>query len=345
MLTNQLSVIPQSVNHKYIPQQVDFTFLHSNLSQLVGKKVIFRTDFSREPLALQSFGSQKGGVPDCVREFSNHSRERIVVGIDSSCALVGEAEDGSIFAGRVTTVYRSQNGVQTYCRAGPIIFYLNYEWFSKSFGSSIPKGKLHAIISEVSVAERFVRIFLERQAQLQAAKSLSDAIIAIDGSLQRSTLESREISIHEVQRVASENLNELVGVSKTSNIREISGAAAALNALKRGSVFIDITDAIRAVSQRVGSNKIVAAKFSATAPVFRVDFSSSNGEDESQILADLKSNDVFFRGYPETLRLAHHLSVFDSSTISSIRSYLSRRYRLIQIPSDDLRATVLGKLV
>jgi hypothetical protein len=37
--------------------------------------------------------------------------------------------------------------------------------------------------------------------------------------------------------------------------------------------------------------------------------------------------------------------VFDSSTISSIRSYLSRKYRLINIPSDDLRATILGKLV
>jgi len=79
--------------------------------------------------------------------------------------------------------------------------------------------------------------------------------------------------------------------------------------------------------------------------VFRVDVSRCNVEEDSQVLGDLKQNDLFFRGYPETLRLAHHLSVFDSSTISSTRSYLSRRFGLIHIPSDDLRATVLGKLV
>ena len=345
MLTNQLSIIPDRVISKTVPQQVDLDFLHSNLGQLAGKKVIFRSDFSKESLALQSFDSQKGVPLTSIREFSSNPRERLVAGIDSSCVLVGETEDGSIYAGRVTTVYGSKDGVQTYCRAGPIIFYLNYEWFSSSFGASIPKNKLHAIISEVSVAERFIRIYLERSAQLQAAKSVSDALIAIDGSLQRSTLESREASLHEVQRAASENFNQVIGFSKSSNIREISSAANALSALKKGGVFIDITEAIRAVSHRVGNNKIVAAKFSATAPVFRVDFSSYNVEDETQILADLKSNDVFFRGYPETLRLAHHLSVFDSSTISSIRSYLSRRYRMVQVPSDDLRATVLGKLV
>ena len=61
------------------------------------------------------------------------------------------------------------------------------------------------------------------------------------------------------------------------------------------------------------------------------------------MLGDLKANYLFFRGYPETLRLAYHLAVFDSSTISSIRGYLSKKYRLIHIPSDDLRATILGK--
>ncbi len=344
MLTNQLSIIPERVISRTLPQQADLHLLHSNLDQLAGKKVIFRTDFSKEPLALQSFYAQKGGPLAPIKEFSRDPRERLVVGIDSSCVLVGETEDGSIFAGRVTTVYGSKDGVQTYSRAGPIIFYLNYGWFSASF-TSIPKNKLHAIVSEVSVAERFVRIYLERQAQIAAAKSLSDAIVAIDGSLQRSTLETRDVSIHEVQRTAAENSNQLIGISKASNIREISSAACALAALKKGSVYTDITDAIRAVSHRIGTNRIVAAKFSPTSPVFRVDFSSYNRDDEAQILGDLKSNDVFFRGYPETLRLAHHLSVFDSSAISSIRSYLSRRYGLVQIPCDDLRATVLGKLV
>jgi len=93
------------------------------------------------------------------------------------------------------------------------------------------------------------------------------------------------------------------------------------------------------------AGRVLVARFSQNSRVFRVDVSRVNVEEDSQVLSDLKQNDLLFRGYPETLRLAHHLAVFDSSTISSTRSYLSRKYGLIHIPSDDIRATILGKLV
>ncbi len=343
MMSNQLSIIPGRAISKNAYDLSEINFLHSSLDKLSGKRVIFRSDFSKESIQLQSFDSKLSANAPEIREFSSSPSERIIAGIDSSCVLVGETEDGSIYAGRVATVFGSKNGILTFCRQGPMIFYLNRESLLEA--GALPKDKVNAIVSDVSLAERFIRIYLERTAQLNAARSVSDAIVVVDGALQRSSFELRQFSMHELQMSCAEGSNQLIGFSKGSSIKDVSNAASALGALSKGSVYVDITEAVRAFSHRVGGNKVVAAKFSATAQVFRVDFSSHNAEDESQILADLKYNDVRFRGYPETLRLAHHMSVFDSSTISSVRGYLSKRYGLVQVPSDDLRATVLGKLV
>ncbi len=343
MMSNQLSIIPNRTMSKNLFEQVGVDFFPSSLDNLAGKRVIFRHDFSKEAIVLRSMASERSVIPSNVKEFAASPRERVVAGIDSSCALVGETEDGSIYAGRVTTVYGSRYGIQTYCRQGPFIFYLD----SKSLlaGGTVPREKVYAIVSESTIAERFIRILMERSAQIHAARSVSDALIVVDGALQRSSLELRQFSLHDLQRSCAEASNELVGFSKGSSVKDVSNAANLLGSIAKGSVYIDITEAVRAFSKRIGNNKVVAAKFSPTATVFRVDFSSNNAEAESQLLADLKYNDVRFRGYPETLRLAHHMSVFESSLISSIRSYLSTRYHLIQVPSDDLRATVLGKLV
>jgi hypothetical protein len=341
MMNNQLSIIPQSIVPASQTLQ-SFFEAEPNFDQLSGKRVVFRTDYSKEPILLEKTTSKASNHQ--IRKFSDKTRDMIVTGIDSSCVLVGETDEGPIFAGRVTTVYGSRNGIRTYVRRGPLLFYLNYEWLAR-LSSYFSREKLLAISSETRLAERFIRIYMERVAQIEASRSISDSIIAIDGSLQKSSFEIRETSLREVQRIASENMNQLIGVSKASNIREISSAISTLCSLNEGSAYIDITESVRAISNRVGSNKVVAAKFGSNFPVFRVDLSSSNTDEDSQILANFQANDIFFRGYPETLRLAHHLSVFDSSAISSIRSYLSSRYRLVEVASDDLRATILGKLV
>jgi hypothetical protein len=343
MMSNQLSVILEASISKTTFDAPDLRILHSGLETLSGKKVIFRSDFSRESIPIQSFHSQKSPGTSKIIKFSETPQEKLVAGIDSSCVLVGETEDGSIYAGRVTTVYGSKSGIQTYCREGPFIFYLHNKLLLNS--GLIPRDTARAITSEVTIAERFIRMYMERSALLHVSKSVSNCIIAVDGSLQRSSLELRQFSIQEAQRACAHSFNELIGFSKGSSLKDISDATSLLSALDKGSVFIDITDAVRALSRRIGSNRVVAAKFSSASTVFRVDFSCDNTENDAQVLSDLKFNDVRFRGYPETLRLAHHMSVFDSSTVSSVRSYLSRNYGLVHVASDDLRARVLGKLV
>ena len=344
-MNNQLSLVPEPSS---LQQLVDIESLSENLDRsltnLVGKKVFFRSDFSKESIPLQNLESSSKPLPYQIQNFAANPRERQVVGIDSSCALIGETEDGSIFAGRVAIVSSSKTKIRRHCRAGPFIFYMNQKTLAEEMSSRLPRKAIRAILTDTSLAERFIRIRLERSAQLQAARTNSDALILVDGSLRSSMLETRALCLREVERATEENFNQLVGLSKTSSLKYVSNAAGWLQSTGKSNSFFDISDSLKIFMQSLES-RVLVAKFSPNSQVFRVDMSKVNAEDDAQILSDLKHNDIFFRGYPETLRLAHHLSVFDSFTISSTRSYLSKKFGMVRIASDDLRATILGKLV
>ncbi len=342
MMNNQLNVIPSNK----LEDEFSKAALVSRLGSLSGKRVVFRTDFSKESLPLQPLSTEASRYSNYhPQSFSITPCDRVVASIDSSCALIGETEEGAIYAGRVATVISSRGSIQKYMRAGPIIFYLDPTTVQANLGSYSQRRVLNLVVQDRSVAERFIRVQLERKAQIRASEMLRDAIIMVDGALKSSVLEQNNTTLKNLQDSCLENSNQLIGMSKASSLRMISNGAAILQVYPKSQVFLDITESVRALLPAFGSNKITVAKFSLNCPIFRVDFSRTNTEDEAQLFSDLKHNDIFFRGYPETLRLAHHLSVFDAATVSSVRGYLARQYGLIPIPSDDLRAAVLGKFV
>jgi hypothetical protein len=347
-MNNQLNVLSQSSPSTLELQLPHFNLneLNGELSHLKGKRVLFRTDYSKECIPYNAFRGSRDSIGDhyFLREFSPLPRERAVVGIDSSCALIGETEDGSIYAGRSAMVCSVGSKIITYRRLGPVIFYLGGEILHKGYDLNLPRRVMTALLLEHRIGERFVRTLLERWMQFQAAEQLSDAIVLVDGSLRSSILEPRGLALKEIERRCERNFNQVLGISKASTLKIISTASSELSSSVRGGVFFDLTEIVRALLASV-RNRVLIVKFASNSPVFRVDASKSNGDEDSQVLADLKFNDLLHRGYPETLRLAHHLSVFDSALISSIRSYLSRKYELTPVPSDDLRAMILGRLV
>ena len=355
-MNNQLSVIPPRTEVQFEPGTFDLNLsifgrekLQSRLLSLSGKKVFFRSDFTKETIPLQSPADHQtttSSIPFQVREISSSSpRQRLVVAVDSSCVLIGETEEGAIYAGRVAVVYASRSKVVKYCRAGPIIFYLDPTTIRSELGQEAFGKVARLILHDRTLAERFIRTQLERTAQLEASRACSDSLILVDGSLRSSILEPRTHSLKQLERTSEENFNQLVGISKASSVKFLAKTASSLQSLGRpGGVFVDVTDSVRALIPSIEC-RVLLARFTRNSQVFRVDFSHHNAEEECQVLSDLKFNDVLFRGYPETLRLAHHLSVFDASTVSSVRSYISSKCGVIHVPSDDLRATILGRLV
>jgi hypothetical protein len=342
-MNNQLNVVPQVETSLFDLESLGYS-PEDSLSTLSGMKVFFRSDFSKETIPLQNLESLPAQCPYQIRSFSPDSKEREIIAVDSSCVLIGETEEGSIFAGRVARVCAKGSKVVSYHRAGPFVFYMTIKYLSEQLRNALPQKSLRAIASDNSLAERFIRMKLERSVQILSARISSESIILVDGSLKTSSLETRGQGLRELERTAERNQNQLMGIGKSSALRIVSNAATLLQRVGSGETFFDITEAVRLFFSSTES-RILVAKFSLNSPVFRVDVSRWNSEDDSGVLAGLKKNDLFFRGYPESLRLAHHLSVFDSSTVSSIRSFLSRKYGLIHVPTDDLRATILGKLV
>lgn len=350
-MNNQLNVIPQPDNESSeSPLDLGGALQRENgqsrLALLLGKKVFFRSDYSKEAIPLQSLGdlAEPSALPFQLNELASSPRERMIIAVDSSCVLIGETDDGAIYAGRVALVYGTKSKIVRYCRAGPIIFYLDSEAMRSDLGSRVAPRVTKLIMNDRALAERFIRVRLERVAQIEATKLASDSILLVDGSLKSSILEPRGLTLKDLERTSEENFNQLIGISKGTSLRFISRTASSLQSVKRSSVYLDVTESVAAFSMNIES-RILVVKFANNSPVFRVDSSLKNAEEDSQILADVKFNDIMFRGYPETLRLAHHLSVFDASTISSVRGYLSSKYGIVQVPSDDLRARILGRLV
>ncbi len=61
-------------------------------------------------------------------------------------------------------------------------------------------------------------------------------------------------------------------------------------------------------------------------------------------LGCMLSNDSYNAGYPESLRVAHHLSVFSRCEDMALKAYISNRYSLKQLRSFGLRRIALGGL-
>ena len=87
---------------------------------------------------------------------------------------------------------------------------------------------------------------------------------------------------------------------------------------------------------------IILVRFSSDGHPFRIDISSFS--DIEQSLSLLLSSDSFYHGYPETLRLAHHLCIFNATQSDSIKSYLVKNMGVVEIPSEDIRHTTLGSM-
>jgi len=345
-MTNQLNIVTQEEPEaRFLAQSLEKASFPNNLENLRGKRVIFKHDFSKECLPLQPLRkSSRIEFFREIREFSPHPKEREIAAIDSSCVLVGETEEGAIYSGRVTAVRAFGRKIKTYIRFGPAIFYLEPNSMFPSLPSRLSRKIINILLLDKGLAEKFIRTQLERWLQFELSGELTQGIILIDGGLRSSDLESREFSLSEIERRSEENSNQILGISKSTNLRLISSYALELDFCRSGGVYLDITDSLKMILPKLHC-RVLVAKLSANAPAFRVDCARSNLEDDSQVLSDLKHNDVIYRGYPETLRLAHHLSTLDISTVNSIRAYLSRKYEMTAVPNDDLRATVLGKLL
>jgi hypothetical protein len=123
----------------------------------------------------------------------------------------------------------------------------------------------------------------------------------------------------------------MVGFSKSSNLIFSEEAVSAISRTGAASYY-KVDD---------GPIKTVLAKFTPDGLVFRLDLTEETGPLDV-ILGRIMFNDAFSSGYPDSLKVAHHLSVFSKAEDQALKAFVTRRFRLRQLPTFSLRTIALG---
>ena len=286
-------------------------------TELAGKAFVF-SRYGRELYPCFE-PTDAGLVPGCIIPIKEG---RPVASVDSTCVLIGETSQGSLFASRTAVGLSYGGGLRRFFRLGPILVYATDSGMT-GLGIDVLPSELDLILSDHAVAERFIRNAVERRV-IAALSSKEDTILMADGSLKHPLGHRQPYGPQRRGRIT------LVGFSKSSNLILSEDAMAALSAATVPSYYVVDNGPIRTV----------LAKFTPGGLVFRLDLSSP--EPSETTLGRILWNDAFASGYPDSLKVAHHLSVFSRAEDQALKAYVTQRFRVRQLHTFPLRKIALG---
>ncbi len=306
--------------------------LKPKLDALMGKQVVFSPD-ERE------FGPLGGWEP---RDYHFDIRPIVAIdepapiaAIDSSCVFIGDTDDGSIYSARCGLALSFMGRSVMHFKIGPILFYIDGD---SARLSNLDRKLAKLALFDTSAAKRMIRVRVERVIQNEISKYLTNAVILVDGSLKSSVFEDRASGLKQILQNCMANNNYLVGISKTTRLKVLDQIASLL-IRKNHASYIDVESIVKTMVSNVFGRPLLA-KFSADGLVLRVDVLNEPNEPLGKLLA----NDTLSHGYPETLRLAHHVSTFTGTDLSCVRSFIISKFNAREMMYEDTRRTLLGDL-
>jgi hypothetical protein len=163
---------------------------------------------------------------------------------------------------------------------------------------------------------------------MELSSHFTKSIILIDGSLKSSLFENKSQGITKVAENCLLNKNSIVGISKNTKIKILDSISSPLTKI-HGPAYMDIEMIIKSLIRNTIGNNLLVKFGNNNSHVLRADVVTNNGKIE-ETLGRLLGNDSIAGGYPETLRLAHHISTFTSTEISCLRSHVLNNYDVIE---------------
>jgi hypothetical protein len=311
--------------------------LAPKLDVLKGKKIVFCYD-DKKMIPVDGWGMRSNPYDTTtittIRPIKDNA---LVAAIDSSSVKLAETEDGSVYGIKcgVATAYAGHTLM--HFKIGPVLFYLSEKTIHES---ELEERLSRLVILDDDLAKRLIRIRVERAVQKEIASHFTNSIILVDGSLKASIFEERERSISKISESSVLRKNMLIGISKSTKLKALDRAAAPLTKVP-GPAYIEVDDIIKSlIRNTVGSNLMMKLEKGSSSPILRADIVG----DKSQSLGMLLGNDIMAGGYPETLRLAHHISTFTSTEMTCLRSHILNNYDVTELVADDIRRTLLGSI-
>ncbi len=311
--------------------------LAPKLDVLRGKKIVFCYD-DKKMIPVDGWGMRSNPYDTTtvttIRPIKDNA---LVAAIDSSSVKLAETEDGSVYGIKCGVAIAYAGRTLMHFKIGPVLFYLSEKTIHES---ELEERLSRLVILDDDLAKRLIRVRVERAVQKQIASHFTNSIILVDGSLKASIFEERERSISKISESSVLRKNMLIGISKSTKLKALGRAAAPLTKVPEPA-FIEVDDIIKSlIRNTIGSNLMVKLEKGTSCPILRADIVG----DRSQSLGLLLGNDVVAGGYPETLRLAHHISTFTNTEMTCLRSHMLNNYDVTELAADDIRRTLLGSI-
>lgn len=260
----------------------------------------------------------------------------IVAAIDSSSVKLAETEEGGLYAIKCGVAMAHGGMPLMHFKIGPILFYLSE---STIYDSELDDRLARLVVADGDIARRMIRVRAERAIQFELASHLRNAIILVDGSLRSSVFEDRERTMSKIAENCVLYRNQLAGISKHTKLKVLERAAAPL-ANVPGPAYIEVDMIIKSLVKGTLGNNLMA-RLASNASVLRIDIIG----DKDRTLGRLLDNDPIAHGYPETLRLAHHVSTFTGTEVTCLRGHVLNNYGVQELAADDIRRTLLGSIM
>jgi hypothetical protein len=313
------------------------TFSSDQMEEIIhGRRIIF--DLVEQQMTVPD---RRDGIFDTATPRVVHPNENVtyISAIDSSAIhLAGTNECGAVYAAKSGIAIASGKRIHRHFRIGPMFIHINEEFLSNS---TIDHNLISLLLTDSSIAKRLIRIRLERAIQLVLSSHLNNSIILIDGALKPSVFEDYNCSINKVIEMSTLSNNDVISLSKNTSISSLNQFEKILQALPY-SAYIDMSCIIKSQTRNtLGNNLLVKLGKNENGCILRADVCSVNGND-AECIGRLIGNDILFRSYPESLRIAHHISTFTATEVSSLKGFVSRTYGAEEIDQYAKRKNLLG---
>ncbi len=339
---NQLNFQDLESNLEFMKKSLINSFSNSYFCKdyknlIENKKLVFVDD--EESIPIQNWGIHSEKYANLkLTQITPAEGEKLVFGIDSSCIKVAEVEDGGLYAVKGSVCISFKGKPAAHLKIGPLMFYLNEEVLQ---GLKFDRNVFKLILFNDDYAKKFLRVNIERYIQFWISKLISGSIILIDGSLKSSIFENHMYDISKIIENSVINRNSVIGISKSSKIKILKYLS---YPLIRSTVpaYVDINLIIRSlISKTYGEHILVKLSSNEYSNILRADIVSYDN-DLNSTLGTLLCNELINFGYPSSLSLSHHVSVFSNTELASIKSFIKSNYSIKEITHENARASVLG---
>lgn len=306
---------------------------------LKGKRIMF--SLGRDPRPVFPIQGWRSCYQDCSidpKVIHPSEKSTTIVSVDSSAIHLAETEDGLLFSTKSGIVISSSKQILHHIILGPMLLYLTK---GSVDSSNLDNNLANLILMDSNSAKRLIRIRLERALQLNISRLFNDSILLVDGSLSPSVFENHDNTINRVIEVSSLNHNHVIGLCKNTRVRIFNQLETILQLIPEPAC-VDVDYLVKGLSRtKSGKNMLVKLGGYENDYVLRAEVCSANGND-LECLEELIGNDIIFRSYPESLRIAHHVSTFTDAEISSLKEHVLRSYGVVEIDRTITRKDLLG---